>query len=119
MPEIVRHDGSIVADDWQVLEHPAEGEALELPQGRCLVPAALWLAGQEQYAGNPDIGLWLDSHEEPELIAEHVSELPLIAVNFPKFSDGRGYSSACCASGLATGVNSGPSVMCCWISSSS
>lgn len=94
MPEIIRHDGSIVADDWQVLAHPGEGDALELPEGPCLVPAELWLAGREHYAGKPEIGLWLDSHEEPELVAEHVNDLPLIAVNFPKFSDGRGYSSA-------------------------
>ena len=94
MPEIVRHDGSIVADNWQVLEAPAEDQTLQLPEGPCLVPAAHWLANSNQYAGNPAIGLWLDSHEEPELIAEHVDELPLIAVNFPKFSDGRGYSTA-------------------------
>lgn len=94
MPEIVRHDGSIVADDWQVVDQPAEGESLELPTGRALVPAALWLENRSRYAGDQNIGLWLDSHEEPELVADHIGELPLIAVNFPKFSDGRGYSTA-------------------------
>ncbi|MGM0569169.1 DUF934 domain-containing protein [Marinobacter sp.] len=93
MRNIVKHDGTIVVDAWQVLEHPAEGESLTLPEGPCLVPAELWLAGREHFAGNSQIGLWLDSHEEPELIADHVHRLPLIAVNFPKFSDGRGYSS--------------------------
>ena len=41
-----------------------------------------------------DIGVWLDSHDEPEILAGVVNELPVIAVNFPKFSDGRGYSIA-------------------------
>lgn len=94
MPDIVRHDGSVVADDWAVVDHPAEGESLELPDRPCLIPAELWLARREQFAGNDRIGLWLDSHEEPEMLADVVSDLPIIAVNFPKFSDGRGYSSA-------------------------
>nr|WP_252971485.1 DUF934 domain-containing protein [Marinobacter sp. DS40M8] len=33
-------------------------------------------------------------HDEPEILAGVVNELPVIAVNFPKFSDGRGYSIA-------------------------
>jgi uncharacterized protein (DUF934 family) len=94
MRNIVKHDGTIMADAWQVLERPAEGDSLTLPEGPCLVPAELWLAGHEHFAGNDRIGLWLDSHEEPELIAEHIHQLPLVAVNFPKFSDGRGYSTA-------------------------
>lgn len=94
MPEIVRHDGSIVSDDWQVLERPAEDESLELPEGPCLVPAAQWLEHPDQFAGDRNLGIWLDSHEEPELVADHLDQLPLIAVNFPKFSDGRGYSTA-------------------------
>lgn len=94
MRNIVRQDGSIVEDSWQVVTLPDAGESLTVPEGRCLLPAELWLAGRERFAGNADIGLWLDSHEEPELIAEHVQDLSMIAINFPKFSDGRGYSSA-------------------------
>lgn len=94
MPEIVRHDGSVVADNWQVVAHPPEGEPLRLPDSPCLIPAELWLAGHEHYTGDSRVGLWLESHEEPEMIAGHLDSLPLIAVNFPKFSDGRGYSTA-------------------------
>ncbi len=94
MPDIVYHDGTIRPDDWIIVPVPAEGESLELPAGRCLIPAELWLAGREHYQGNPKVGVWLDSHEEPEMLDGLVNELPLIAVNFPKFSDGRGYSSA-------------------------
>ncbi|MFW5823986.1 MAG: DUF934 domain-containing protein [Marinobacter sp.] len=94
MADIIRYDGTVVDDDWVVVDHPSEGESLRLPEGRCLIPAELWLAGHEHYAGNDRIGLWLESHEEPEMIAGFVDQLPLIAVNFPKFSDGRGYSTA-------------------------
>lgn len=94
MPDIVTLDGEIIADDWPVVAHPEEGEPLRIPQGRCLIPAELWLAQREQHEGNPKIGIWLDSHEEPEILAGNVNNLPMIAVNFPKFSDGRGYSTA-------------------------
>lgn len=94
MPDIVTLDGSIRADDWSVVPQPDEGDSLVLPEGRSLIPAALWLAGKEHFLGNQDVGVWLDSHEEPDMVAEHVNDLPLIAVNFPKFSDGRGYSTA-------------------------
>jgi uncharacterized protein (DUF934 family) len=40
------------------------------------------------------IGVWLDSHEDPEALADDLDRLSLVAVNFPKFTDGRGYSIA-------------------------
>jgi uncharacterized protein (DUF934 family) len=94
MPKIVTADGGIREDHWVVVPHPAEGESLALPTQPALIPVRLWLAGREHYAGREDIGVSFDSHEEPEMLADRVNELPLIAVNFPKFSDGRGYSIA-------------------------
>ncbi len=95
MPEVISHDGSIRQDDWLVVARPAEGESLDIPaQQNALIPADLWVAGYEHFAGRADIGVWFDSHDEPEILADKVNELPVIAVNFPKFSDGRGYSIA-------------------------
>lgn len=95
MPDLITLDGSIRNDNWVVVSRPAEGESLAVPEDQAaLIPADLWLAGHEHYAGRDDIGVWFDSHEEPEALADKVNELPVIAVNFPKFSDGRGYSIA-------------------------
>lgn len=95
MPDVIYQDGSIRPDDWVVVPRPAEGESLNIPeQTRALIPADLWLAGYEHFTGRDDIGVWLDSHDEPEILAGKTGELPVIAVNFPKFSDGRGYSIA-------------------------
>jgi uncharacterized protein (DUF934 family) len=41
-----------------------------------------------------DIGVWIASDERPEALKDDVAKLPVIAVDFPKFSDGRGYSIA-------------------------
>ncbi len=93
MPEVITKDGSIKQDSWVVVPRPADGESLDIPDQPALIPADLWLAGKEHFEGR-DVGVWFDSHDEPELLEGLVNELPLIAVNFPKFSDGRGYSIA-------------------------
>lgn len=96
MPEIIKN-GSIVSDSWQVLKL-GEGETAEsvaLPAGPLLVPLAVWLARQEEIVarGEP-VGVWLDSNEDPQALAADLGRLAVVAVNFPKFTDGRSYSSA-------------------------
>ncbi|MEQ9547761.1 MAG: DUF934 domain-containing protein [Marinobacter sp.] len=93
MPEVITKDGSLKQDSWVVVPRPADGESLDIPDQPALIPADLWLAGKEHFEGR-DIGAWFDSHDEPEILEGLVNELPLIAVNFPKFADGRGYSIA-------------------------
>ncbi|WP_166259930.1 DUF934 domain-containing protein [Marinobacter salicampi] len=94
MPDIITQEGEIKTDKWTLVPHPEEGEALELPEGPVMIPAELWLAGIDHYRGQERIGVWLESHDEPGMLADYVNEVPIIAVNFPKFTDGRGYSSA-------------------------
>jgi len=59
------------------------------------VPLVLWQQQRAQLAGRPGrLGIWLNSHEEPAAIAEDLKLFGVVAVNFPKFTDGRGYSTA-------------------------
>jgi uncharacterized protein (DUF934 family) len=65
------------------------------PAGDVIVPLAFWLERRDfllSRAGR--LGVWLDSHEEPALIAGDLDRIALVAVNFPTFGDGRGYSIA-------------------------
>ena len=86
----------IVADSWHLLERGPKGELPEVPaRGDVIVPLALWLARREDFLAYPGkLGVWLDANEGPEVLAGDVARFPLIAVNFPKFGDGRGYSIA-------------------------
>lgn len=75
--------------------------ACEAPAGKVLLPLSVWLRRRDELAVRADageIGVWLDSHEEPAELVEslggNLNRLPLIGVNFPKFIDGRGYSIA-------------------------
>src|SRR2546430_2559100 len=86
----------IVADSWHLLERGSKGELPEVPaRGDVIVPLALWLARREDFLAYPGkLGVWIDANEGPEALAGDVQRFPLIAVNFPKFGDGRGYSIA-------------------------
>lgn len=96
MSRIIRN-GRIVEDDWRVLRL-AEGETPEsvtLDEHDALVPLPVWQARKEEIIGRGrPIGVWLDSHEGPEAIAADLGRFSVVAVNFPKFADGRGYSTA-------------------------
>ena len=95
MRDIIK-DRQIVADDWQVLKL-AEGETAEsvaIPEGRVIVPLAVWQARRDALKARGDVAVWLASDERPEALKDDVASLALIAVDFPKFADGRGYSIA-------------------------
>lgn len=95
MREIIK-DKAIVDDDWTVLTLK-EGDVPEsavVPAGKTIVPLTVWQAQCASLRGRADIGVWIASHERPEVLKEDVAQLPVIAVDFPKFSDGRGYSIA-------------------------
>jgi uncharacterized protein (DUF934 family) len=87
----------IAADSWQRLERGADGSLPAIPAtGDIIVPLALWQAASgallARSAGR--LGVWLDSDEDPVQIADSLAAFGLIAVNFPQFTDGRGYSTA-------------------------
>ncbi len=95
MAEIIR-GGAVVADDWQILrpssEMPLAG--IEIPAGCVVVPFALWLERHAELIARGDVGVWLAGADDPSPIAPCLPKLPLVAVDFPKFTDGRGYSLA-------------------------
>ena len=60
-----------------------------------IVPLALWQAASGMLLAHPGrIGIRLESGEEPSLIADSLQAFGLIAVHFPHFTDGRGYTTA-------------------------
>lgn len=95
MSKVIRN-GQIATSDWHILPLP-EGDdfaAVDVPAGRVIVPLAVWLARREELGARGDVGVWFASHQGPEDIADDIARLPVIAVEFPKFTDGRGYSTA-------------------------
>lgn len=84
-------------DSWLRLEPAAEGASPAISaQGDLLVPLRLWQSSAGVLLGRPSgrIGVWLAPDEDPALIADSLDALALVAVFFPHFTDGRGYSTA-------------------------
>ena len=81
----------IVTDSWQFI-----GENQALPaMGNLIVPLAVWREQQialTQRVGNT--GVWLKGSDDPAQLQSNGApiDLPLIAVEFAQFVDGRGYS---------------------------
>lgn len=95
MSQLIKN-GAAATDSWKTLEI-GEGETPEtvaLPAGDILFPLAVWQARQAELAGRERLGLLLQPDDKVEDVAADVARFALIAVNFPKFVDGRGYSTA-------------------------
>ena len=95
MRKIIK-DKAIVDDHWSVFKL-TEGESPEtvsVPSGQQIVPLQVWLAQRTTLAARNDVGVWLASDERAEQLKEDIANLSLIAIDFPAFSDGRGYSIA-------------------------
>ncbi|HUF82228.1 MAG TPA: DUF934 domain-containing protein [Burkholderiales bacterium] len=93
---VIIKNRSVVEDPWQLLEPADDGSPPALPPaGDIIVPLAMWREQRAHLLIRPGrLGVWLDSHEDPADIAEDLRLFGVVAVNFPKFGDGRGYSTA-------------------------
>ena len=92
MPEIILRD-AVVTDVWQILRPSADAPAT-VPTGRVIVPLALWLDRQAALTARGDVAVWLAGTDDPAKLAPSLPSLTLVAIDFPKFTDGRGYSIA-------------------------
>jgi len=89
-------DGQLATDSWHLLPADASAEQLQALDGSdVIVPLPLWQSAAElikQRKGQT--GVWLNSDEVPAALGNDVNSIPLIALNFPEFKDGRSFSSA-------------------------
>jgi uncharacterized protein (DUF934 family) len=95
MSEIIKN-GQIVNDDWAILRlsEDQQAEVIDVPNSNVIVPLAVWQAQHVTLSKRTNVGVWLASSERAESLKADVQTLPVIAIDFPKFSDGRGYSIA-------------------------
>ena len=92
MPRLIERD-AVLPDRWRLLR--AAATPADLPHAApAIVPLASWLAHRDSLRLRGDIGVWLAPGDDPEALAADTGALPLIAVDFPQFTDGRGYSTA-------------------------
>ena len=88
--------GEVIKDRWTLLQDATGPEILQaVPEKNFIVPLNFWkLYSTEIEAHLGDITIWLDSHEFVDEIKADLKNIPMIALNFPIFSDGRPYTTA-------------------------
>ncbi|NNC54251.1 MAG: DUF934 domain-containing protein [Pseudomonadales bacterium] len=106
MPKLVK-EGAVAEDSWALIDAEADYPADAVAAGEQLIlPLAQWLPRRDELLGQAHTGVWLGSKQAPvllfgetledesESVEFDINQLPLIAIDFPVFSDGRGYSYA-------------------------
>lgn len=82
---VLRADGTVVCWPWRLVREeqaPVQpGDVVPLRRFQALPTRA-------------GIAVWLAPDDEPQALVGWFETVPLIAVDFPKFTDGRGYSLA-------------------------
>lgn len=83
-------DRAIAPDPWRHAD--ADGP---LPEGDVIVPLRRFVAEREALFGRPGrIGVRLEPDDDPQTLAADLDRLAVVALAFPKFTDGRAYSHA-------------------------
>ncbi|MEX1665869.1 DUF934 domain-containing protein [Zhongshania arctica] len=81
-------DQKICANEWQVWR-----DTEELPKtGGYIVPLSLWQNNKDSLKALGNIAVFLANDESPKALAAEIQDFDVIAVDFPKFADGRGFS---------------------------
>ena len=76
-------------------EKQLDNDTFSLPQGDVIVSFPVWQVNRDALkAHTAKVGLFVDSGQEPEDFADELGHFDLVAINFPVFSDGRGFSIA-------------------------
>lgn len=85
-------DGAIAKDEWVLIE----GVETSLPEeGAAIVSLEYWREYREALLKrNAPLGIKLKSDQSPALIKDDLDRFQIVAIDFPAFTDGRGFSYA-------------------------
>lgn len=84
-------DGEFVEETWTRVDAET-GSAIE---GSALVPQTLFLEAAEDYLNrDAETAVLVEAGDDVELIEPYLARLAYVAVDFPSFADGRGFSAA-------------------------
>ena len=91
MPKIIK-DAQVVDDEWTILEADEFNERSITAYS--ILPVAIWNKQRDELQSRDDIGVWLETSDAIDDIEGDIRALPVIAIRFRSFADGRGFSIA-------------------------
>ncbi len=90
-PELMILDGQVVPRCFMLVEDPDQ----DAPAGPgSAIPLARWLSLADAGGAPKGVGVLIEGHDDIEPLKARLDALPLVALHFPRFADGRGYSHA-------------------------
>lgn len=93
MPKLTKA-GAVENFDWTTVEAESSPDIGALNSGHWLLPVVSYQSLASQ-ADNPSgLGMWLSTDTDPQALGAWVKDIPTIAIHFPVFTDGRGFSLA-------------------------
>lgn len=85
--------GKVLEDNWQRIASPEQEQVLE--DGDWIVPLDYWLVNRERLRDRKGkVAVCLNGDDNLEDLSDSLGQLELVALEFPKFTDGRSYSHA-------------------------
>lgn len=91
MAQLIKNQQHLTNDPWHLI---ADEDAIA---DFGIITLKRWQEHRDELLAKVNeglLGIWLDSSETADLLGDDVPLFALIAVNFPVFTDGRGYSTA-------------------------
>lgn len=93
MQRIIKN-GEVIDERWHLLPLDATLDGISNSDD-LIVPLGLWLESSHALkVRDGGLGVWLQSHEQIEEIADDLQFFQVIALDFPVFTDGRHFSTA-------------------------
>ena len=84
-------DKQVIDDEW-ILVRDTEND---LQPGKVILPLAYWQENRDALINeNEQHAVWIDGDTETEALLDDLDKFDLIALDFPKFKDGRSYTHA-------------------------
>src|SRR3954465_10868317 len=94
MAKLIRNR-RVAVDSWRLLKPDAEGKLAVPASGDVIVPLSTWKAEREALAGRKGkTGVGWEGREGPKPTGRALDRLPIVALHFSSFGDGRAFSSA-------------------------
>jgi len=90
MQNLIKNRAVVSDDSWRLVRDAEEAFST---QEDVILPLAVYLESKQQ-AREGQTAVWLAPDQDPAVLADSLAALALIAVDFPGFADGRGYSIA-------------------------
>ncbi|MFY0677389.1 MAG: DUF934 domain-containing protein [Neptuniibacter sp.] len=88
MPLLINRE--VVADNWTLINEETLDQA-----GDIIVPLALYLENKDSLENREgQLAIQVNGDDELDELLDNLDKFPLIAVDFPAFRDGRGFSIA-------------------------